>query len=310
MNIYEVNRRFPTELAALQHLETIRWHGKVICPFCGSNRVSVMPNELRYHCNAENRSFSVMAKTIFEESRLDIRKWYAAIALMLNAKKGISAMQLSRDLGMTYKTAWYCLMRIRCAMSDQHHFLRGLVEMDTASIGGKPKKDKFLNTINTGKHTKKSNKVQIFAAVERGKGGKVVAELIPNTTTETLLRILKENVSSQTSILITDKARAYEGLDKEFNRVFVNHSEEFSKQGISINKVEGFFSLLKRGLIGQYHKLSLKYLPFYLAEFTFRYNHNLDKKAFDKTIELAIERKKCLLRYKFNPSKAVEICSI
>lgn len=269
-----------------------------------------MLREIRYHCNNENRSYSVLARTIFEDTRLDLRKWFHAVALMLNAKKGISAMQLSRDLGVSYKTAWYCLMRLRCALSDQTEFLHGLVEVDTAKIGGKPKKDKFLQTINTGKHTKTSSKVNIIAAVERGKKGRVIAQLIPNTTSETLMEVLKKNISKQSSVLITDNAKAYHSLDKEFNRLFVTHSKEFSKEGISINKVEGFFSLMKRGLIGQYHKLSVKYLPFYLAEFTYRYNHRLDKSAFDKTIELAIIKNKCMLRYKCNAKNAVEICKI
>src|SRR6266404_4765684 len=107
MRLATLYKKFPTERAALEHLEKVRWNGKIICPYCGSDRVTVMPNQLRYHCNAENRSFSVRAKSIFEESRLDIRTWFLAIALMLNAKKGISAMQVMRDLGISYKTAWY-----------------------------------------------------------------------------------------------------------------------------------------------------------------------------------------------------------
>jgi len=270
-----------------------------------------MSSETRYHCNEENRSFSVRAKSIFEETRLDIRTWFLAIALMLNAKKGISAMQVSRDLGITYKTAWYCLMRIRCAMADQGDFLKGLVEVDVAKIGGKPRKNQFLKTINTGKRTSKSSKVNIIAAVERGKHGKVKAQLIPNTTSETLMEVLKKNVKSDISVLITDNAQSYHALDKEFDRMFVTHTKELTKGNISINKVEGFFSLMKRGLVGQYHKLSVKYLPFYLAEFPYRYNHKLDKNSFDKTVELAIVKDKCMLRYKCNPAKkSVEICSL
>lgn len=311
MNIFELTKRFPTERAALEHLEKVRWHGKVICPFCGSDRVTPRPLELRYNCNNENRSFSILARTIFEGSHLDIRVWFQAINLMLNAKKGLSALQVKRDLGITYKTAWYCLMRIRCAMADHPVKLRGMVEVDTVEIGGKPRKDNYLKTINTGKGTKTiEKKMNIIAAVERGKHGKVMAEVIPNTTGEVLLEVLKKNIRSETAILVTDNANTYNMVDKEFNRLFVTHTKQFSEDGVSINKVEGFFSLLNRGLIGQYHKLSLKYLPFYLAEFTFRYNNNLNKKSLDKAIELAIEKNKCMLRYKCNAKTSVEICTV
>src|SRR6266436_4834986 len=102
MNIFALTKRFPTERDALEHLEKVRWHGKITCPFCGSDRVTVRLTQLRYHCNAENRSFSVRSKTIFEQSHLDVRVWFQAINLMLNAKKGISALQVKRDLGITY----------------------------------------------------------------------------------------------------------------------------------------------------------------------------------------------------------------
>ncbi len=313
MNIFALAKRFPTERDALLHLEKVRWNGQITCPFCGSDRITIRATQLRYMCNAENRSFSVRAKTIFDGSHLDIRTWFQAINLMLNAKKGLSALQLKRDLGITYKTAWYCAMRIRCAMADQGHLLKGIVETDTVEIGGKPRKDNYLKTINSGKGTKikGNNKMQIMVAVERGKHGKVKAELIPNTTSETLLEVLKRNVRSDISVLMTDNDNSYKALDKEFDRMFVTHSKQFTKGTISINKVEGFFSLMQRGLIGQYHKLSLKYLPFYLSEFTFRYNHNLDKKSLDKAIEMSIVSNKCMLRYKCKPAKtAVEFCKI
>jgi hypothetical protein len=279
---------------------------------CDSERVTVIPDELRYHCNKENRSFSVRAKTIFEESRLDIRQWFYAVMLMLNAKKGLSALQLSRDVGTTYKTAWYVAMRIRCAMADQHEMLHSIVQVDTAMIGGKPRKggDFMINKLNPSKRGWGSPKQKLIVMVEGRKGGKAVAELIPNQTSETLSNMLKQYIQKDTSIVVTDAAPAYAKLDTFFNHIMVNHSEEYSKRGINLNRAEGFIGLLKRGLIGQYHKLSIKYLPFYLAEFTFRYNHMLDKKVFDKALELAIDKKKCMLRYKCTPHNHVKICDL
>lgn len=311
MNILAIHKKFPTEESALLHLEKIRWaDGKILCPFCNSDRITRTKNDFRYHCNAENRSFSVRAKTIFEESRLDIRSWFFAIALMLNAKKGISAFQLKRDLGISYKTAWYCLMRIRCCLTDQVDFLKGIVQVDEAFLGGKPQKSNFGTSIVKSKRGRGTGKNKILVMVEQGKGGKSVAQLVPNLTSETLMTTLKRYIKKDISIVVTDKYSGYAKLDEYFNHITIKHSEQFSKGKFNVNKAENFISLIKRGLIGQYHKLSAKYLPFYLAEFTFRYNHNLNKDSFDDAIELAINKNKCMLRYKCNPTKSIQICEI
>jgi transposase-like protein len=313
MNLLDINKRFPTEKAALDHLAKVRWGENPTCPYCGSDRVTNMPGQLRYHCNAENRSYSVRANSIFEESRLDIRKWFYGIALMMNAKKGLSAMQFSRDVGVTYKTAWYCLMRIRCALADQEVFLHSIVQVDEAFVGGKPRKGGnayFTSLKDKNKRGRGTKKAKVVVMVEQRKGGKAIAKMVPNLTSQQLTELLKKNIHQKQSIVVTDKYRGYNKLDQFFNHITIEHSEEFSKNGINLNKAEGFIGLLKRGLIGQYHKLSMKYLPFYLAEFTFRYNHNLDKKVWDKAIELSIEKNKCMLRYKCDPSKPVKVCDI
>lgn len=310
MNLLEINKKFPTEKDALKHLEKVRWGKEVICPYCNSNRITYKEGELRYHCNEENRNFSVRAGSIFEESRLDIRKWFYGISLMLNAKKGLSAMQFSRDVGVTYKTAWYCLMRIRCALADQVPFLQSVVQVDDAFIGGKPRKDGNFMTTKVSKRGRGTSKTKLVVMVESRKGGQAVAKVVPELTSQQLSKLLQKHIRKTNSIVVTDKYRGYNKIDQFFNHVTVNHSQEFSKNGINLNRAEGFIGLLKRGLIGQYHKLSIKYLPFYLAEFTFRYNHMLDKKVFDKALELAIDKNKCMLRYKCSPNKPVKICEI
>lgn len=312
MNLLEINKKFPTEEDALQHLAKVRWGDKVICPYCGSDRVSEMPGQ-RYHCNAENRSFSVRAGSIFEETRLDIRKWFYAIALMLNAKKGLSAMQVHRDVGVTYKTAWYCLMRIRCAMADEDEILHSIVQVDEAFIGGKPRKggNRYFNSLlPKNKRGRGTSKAKIVVMVEQRKGGKAIAKMTPSLTSQHLTALLKANISQKNSIVVTDEYKGYNKLDQFFNHITINHSEEYSRNGINLSKADGFITILNRGLIGQYHKLSLKYLPFYLAEFTWRYNHNLDKKVWDKAIELSMDKNKCMLRYKCNPGKAVKVCEL
>jgi len=311
MNFIQLLENFPTHRDALKHLEYVRWHGEPVCPYCESDRITAFKNEDRYKCRACLRSFSVRVGTVFEDTRLDMRKWFLAVALMLNAKKGISALQLSRDLHCTYKTAWYACMRIRCAMAGHVDMLTGVVQADTAYIGGKPAKNVYGKKIDldhkAGAGTKK---IKIFGAVEQRKDGKVIAQIIPDLTTQTLLKTLKTYVETGQTKVMTDAAPAFKKIETEYSHLIVNHSKEFANGSTNLNKIEGFFGLLKRGHFGQYHQLSEKYLPFYLAEFTYRYNERLNKDSFEKTIQMAVENDKCMLHYKCDPFEKVEICSL
>lgn len=141
MNIVEVYKQFPTQDACLSHLENVRWHGKPICPYCKSVRVSAMRGERRHHCNTCNTSFSVTVGTIFHKTKVDFQKWFVAISLVLNAKKGISARQLARDIQVNKDTAWYMAMRIRRAMNEYGELLQGIVEVDETYVGGKPRRE-------------------------------------------------------------------------------------------------------------------------------------------------------------------------
>jgi transposase-like protein len=140
MNIVEIYRRFPTATDCISHLEQVRWHGKPACPYCKSDHTTPAKSEQRHHCNSCNTTFSVTVDTIFHHTHLDLQKWFLAISLVLNAKKGISARQLARDIEVTKNTAWYMGMRIRNAMFEQPELMRGIVEMDECYIGGKPRK--------------------------------------------------------------------------------------------------------------------------------------------------------------------------
>lgn len=311
MDLLKLIETYPTQDAALHHLEHVRWKGNPVCPYCASDRITAFKNEERFKCRECKRSFSVRVGTIFEDTRMDIRKWFMAVALMMNAKKGISALQLSRDVHCTYKSAWYAGMRIRCAMAGHVEMLHGIVQADTAFIGGKPAKDVKGNKIDpdhkAGSGTKK---VKIFGAVEQGKDGKVVAQIIPDLTTQTLLKTLKKYVETGDTKLMTDATPAFKKAEADYTHLVVNHSKEFANSQANLNKIEGFFGLLKRGHFGQYHQLSEKYLPFYLAEFTYRYNERMNKRSFEKTIQMAVENDKCMLHYKCDPNEKVEICSL
>jgi transposase-like protein len=140
MNIVEIYRRFPTATDCIAHLERIRWQGKPICPYCKSDRTTPIKSEKRHHCNSCNTTFSVTVDSIFHHTHLDLQKWFLAISLVLNAKKGMSARQLARDIEVNKSTAWFMGMRIRNAMFEQPELMRGIVEMDECYIGGEPRK--------------------------------------------------------------------------------------------------------------------------------------------------------------------------
>jgi len=253
-----------------------------------------------WHCNDCNKDSSVLYGTIFEESRLPLPKWFQLIFIMLNARKGISAMQIHRDIGVTYKTAWYSAMRVRCAMLDWGEKLEGIVEMDEAYIGGKPRKrnngksgdntadlsnvfTKDDKRIKRGRGTKK---VPIVGIVERK--GSVIAKVMGRLTSKELLDMLKKTVRIEDSSLMTDDYPAYKKMDEIIERFVINHSaKEYARGAVHTNTIEGFWSIIKNGIKGQYHVISKKYLPFYLAEYCYRYNRRqLDTEdAFDETIE-------------------------
>jgi transposase-like protein len=311
MTVQEIYKSFPTQKDCLEHLEYLRWGDTPTCPNCGSVNVTQFKNELRWHCNDENLSFSVLKNTIFEGTRLPLQKWFYAIHLMLSAKKGLSGMQLSRNLDVAWNTAWYTSMRIRCAMADQNYILEGIVQSDSTYIGGKPRKANDRNAVNKSKRGKGTKKEQIIGYIEQKENGKVILKHIEKgTDTIELLKLLKKNVKLDKSILITDEGVEYtKEFDKIVNKLTVKHKEYFAKHGVNTNTIESFWAIIKRGITGQYHHLSKRYLPFYITEFAYRYNNRNNPNMFNDTLDFAIEKEKCF-EY-MQPKKGVEskICA-
>ena len=271
LTLGDLDERFTDANAAAEYLEGIRWANGVVCPKCGESEREPYPlkNQPRrlWKCRACRKQFTVTVGTIFESSHIPLHKWLLAFYLLCASKKGMSAHQLHRMLGVTYKTAWFMFHRIREAMSDPGFSakLSGIVEVDETYVGGKRKG-------RVGRPGKGDpQKVPVVALVERG--GRVRSSHVTTVRARELKGAIRENVDRKARIM-TDQFQSYKGLDKEFaSHEVVNHAEgEYARGDAHTNTAEGYFANLKRGLNGSYHHVSHKHLHRYLSEFDFRWN--------------------------------------
>jgi transposase-like protein len=271
LTLGDLDERFTDANAAAEYLESIRWANGVVCPKCGeSERQPYRLNNQRrrlWKCRACRKQFTVTVGTIFESSHIPLHKWLLAFYLLCASKKGMSAHQLHRMLGVTYKTAWFMFHRIREAMSDPGFSakLSGIVEVDETYVGGKRKG-------RVGRPGKGDpQKVPVVALVERG--GRVRSSHVTTVGARELKGAIRENVDRKARIM-TDQFQSYKGLDKEFaSHEVVNHAEgEYVRGDAHTNTAEGYFANLKRGINGSYHHVSQKHLHRYLSEFDFRWN--------------------------------------
>jgi transposase-like protein len=232
-----------------------------------------------------NYRFSVIAGTIFENTNKPLRDWFRVIHMMLTAKKGVSALQIYRTLGFgSYKTAWYMCMRIRGGLANEEfRKLIGYVEVDETYIGGKDHNRHWdKKSHKTGGHSDPL-KFAVVGAICRK--GNVVARCLDKVNTATLQSFIREVVGTNVSLLATDKASEYRHLSDFFPHGMVDHSrKQYVVGALHTNTIEGFWSLIKRGVMGSYHKVSRKYLPLYVAEFQFRYNNRTNPDIFGEAI--------------------------
>lgn len=273
-----------SEDQAREMLETIRWNGSPVCPHCQSNEAyKLTPKEGSttrkglYKCKACRKQFTVTVGTIFEGSRIKIADWLMALYLVCSSKKGISAHQLHRTLGVTYKTAWFMAHRIRLAMREAPlaDKLNGVVEVDETYVGGK---------MRGGKRGRGSeNKTPVFALVQRG--GQLRAHKVQNVTAVTLKTAIRNNVERD-AVIMSDSFKAYTGLEKEFagHEVVDHGTGEYVRGNAYTNTAEGWFALLKRGVTGTFHHVSEQHLDRYVDEFAFRYN-NRDVSDAERTVK-------------------------
>jgi len=299
--------RFHDADAAREHLEAIRWPNGPVCPHCGAfDRISKLNGKAHrpgvYDCGHCRDQFTVTVGTVFERSKIGLDKWLLAAAYMASSKKGISSKQIERMLSVTYKTAWFMTHRLREAMKSPAGMFNtggGTIEVDETYIGGRTK------NMHANKRPSKSRgglgKQMVFSLIDRD-AGKVRSFHLPSVNAANLKPVLQSQLDTANARLMTDGERQYEVLAPMFkSHEVVNHSiGEYARGDVTTNRAEGYFSILKRGIVGTFHHVSPQHLQKYVTEFDFRYNHRETKVKVDgkwvKTGHTDAERTTALLK--------------
>jgi transposase-like protein len=315
MNLSEISSL--SEDQAREYFEQIRWPNGPVCPHCGSVESKKLQGKAHrvglYKCSGCGDQFTATINTILEDSHLPIRTWLMAFSILCSAKKGISALQLQRQLGLgSYRSAWHLAHRIRHAMTSNP--LKGLlgsnggtVEADETWVGGKPRKRAGHIARSGGRGGRSPTKTRVVGLVERK--GRARAHVIPDLTGPTLKGAVRRHVDPSAR-LMTDENHAYIGLGKEFagGHEVVNHSAgEYARGDATTNTVEGFFGLFKRGVMGSFHHISEKHMDRYLNEFSFRWDLRKVSDG-ERTVEAikASEGKRLMYRVSLEKSHLVD----
>ncbi len=331
MNLIEIANKFPTELEVVKYFERKRWGSisYVNCVFCSNRQLSIKRNkDLRHQCANCKKTYSVTSGTQLHNTRLPLKTWLMAFAIVSDAKKGLSAKQLERNLGIHYETAWNMYHFIRELMIQDNKTideLEGIVEMDETYIGAKrprlpntgdrtntempniPELDKRVNELRKegfNFKAKKGNSSFIPEEVKRGRGtnkipvvgiverdGNVIAEVMKHTRFEDLKQIVEKYVNEDNSVLVTDEYKAYNRMERIIEHIKIDHEKLYSYKGVNTNSIESFWAIIKRQIMGQHHHVSLKHLPKYVAETVFKYNNRKQDDMFETLVKLSMKNK-------------------
>jgi transposase-like protein len=293
--INDIAIHFQEQSTCIEYITQLRWQGAVKCAFCGHDHVYELKGaNKRYKCASCRKHFSAIKGTIFENSTVSLSKWFMAIFILSTHRKGISSVQVARDIGVTQKTAWFMMQRVRNAFKMQSFSYGKLgndktVEVDESYIQGKPsnmhkkKRERIEKEGNP-------NQISVVGAVERG--GEVRAQVIEKTNYENIIPFLVKSVH-QGSKLMTDEHVVYGTMERLYDHQTIKHMiKEYVRGDVHTNTIENFWSVLKRGIYGTYHFISTKHVQNYLEEFAFRFNHRdyTEAQRFDKLVSLSNHR--------------------
>lgn len=282
INLPELMARFDCESKCREYLESLRWARGPVCPKCGKKEIArVSGRESVLRCVECQAQFTVTAGTVFNDSHLPLSKWFIAAYLICESKKGISALQIQRVLGIGgYKTAWYLCHRIRAAMKQaQHSLLDGTVEADETFVGGKKRNRRGLHAA----------KKEIVIGL-RERGGDLRLFHMKDITSGSLAKYIRGNISSDVDVIVTDewggypKAMIEAGFHKNRHKTIQHKARVYARGDVYTNTIENAFSLLKRGIMGTWHNISAKHLAAYLDEMCFRFNRRESNTLFQDTL--------------------------
>ncbi|MHB8887104.1 MAG: IS1595 family transposase [Methylovirgula sp.] len=270
-SLFDLMDAFPDEQSCIDHLRAIRWRDGEFCPHCNGNKIYHFSDRRTFKCGDCRQRFSIKVGTIFEDTKLPLRKWFMAVWLITNHPKGIASTTLAKDLKITQKTAWFVLHRLRHAAKTKSFNapLKGDVEADTTFVGGK-EKSKHAHKRMEGSQGG-ANKAVVLGIVERE--GELRAGSVANTKAKTLQGVIRENVARGSNVM-TDEDRSFVGLDGDYQHHSVNHSAgEYVRHYVHhTNTIESVWALLKRQIIGVHHWVSPKHLDHYVNEMSWRFN--------------------------------------
>jgi len=323
MNLIQINDTFPTELHCVEHLELVRWGKMPKCAYCDNHQLGKRQKDNRFTCKSCRKTSGVAVGTYLHGTKIPFKTWFMAFAIVSDAKKGLSAMQLQRNLGLSYPTSWAMYHKIRDLMAMENadmQPLEDIVEMDETFVGGKPRRPNIvtlspterqgLNTaikdaksegyefnplygnaakpdLNTKRGRGSQKKTPIVGIVQRD--GSVIAEVMHTLSHKNLKAMVERHVNTDEALLITDAYKGYSRFDRVVEHIMLDHKAAYSYNGVNTNSIESFWAIIKRGLIGQYHQVSPKHLPRYVSEFVFKYNNRNEDDMFETLIENAVK---------------------
>jgi transposase-like protein len=304
MTYFEFTKRFPNENAAIDYLVSQKYKDGYVCPKCGCVHKRIYHQKYdhrKLYCNNCKSEFSALTGTIFENTHLDIRMWLYAINLVIVSKKGVSALQVKRELGMgSYNSAWRMMHQIRSAMKNENtkQMFEAIVEVDETYVGGKPRKSNDENE-QKSKRGRGTSKTPVVGVKERNSGKIHAVVALPNEkgqqlSGKQLLKVLNDVCKENTTVM-TDQFKGYNILNngmentKKLIRIMIDHNVAYSLgNGIHTNGIESCWAVLKRGVYGIFHHLSVKYMQNYIDEFCFRLNNKDCKDGFEKLVSLCV----------------------